>query len=253
MIRLSLSFPSVALMRPVRVEVGLPHGICGPQGPWPALWALHCALADGDLFFEALGAGALVDSLGFALIAPSLGNGFFINTPCEAQADFLDEIFAALNGIFPLRQERSAVLGISMGAFGALRWALASGRFRNAALISGIYFATLAPDERFAKNRAQRALYHAFKASMRRALLDAAGETRPEADLARLLDAAAGRFPTLHIFCGEEDYLSLPQSLALEKLCNSRACPAALALAPGGHDAEYWARALKIAAREIVA
>lgn len=247
MIRLSLSFPSVALRRPVRLEAALPHGICEAKRPWRALWALHSALADANLFFEDLGAGALVDARGFALIAPSLGNGFFLNTPDEAQADFLDEVFTALGEILPLCPHESAVAGISMGGFGALRWALASGRFRSAALISGIYFADLEPDERLAKNRAQRALYQVFKDTMRRVLTDGAGHMRPDADPSRLLAGARGHFPALHIFCGEEDYLSLPQSLALESLCAESDCPATLTLAPGAHDREYWARALKAA------
>lgn len=247
MIRASLSFPSVALMRPVPVEAALPHGICSARKPWRSLWALHCALADGNLFFEDLGLGALVDSLGFALIAPSLGNGFFVNTPAEAQADFLDELYSALGEIWPLAQDESAVAGISMGAFGALRWALASRHFKSAALISGLYFADLEPDERFAKNRAQRALYQTFKGSMTRTLQDDAGHVRPDADLERLLSKAEGHFPALHIFCGEQDYLSLPQSLALEALCASRHCPAALDLSPGGHDRQYWHGAIRAA------
>lgn len=253
MIRLSLSFPSVALMRPVNIEAALPHGICAARRPWRCLWALHCALADANLFFEDLGAATLVDARGFALVAPSLGNGFFVNTPFEAQADFLDEVFTALGEILPLHTEESAVLGISMGAFGALRWALASGRFTSAALISGVYFADVAPDERLAKNRAQRALYQTFKESMRRTLLDGSGRMREDADPARLLTAARGHFPTLHIYCGAEDYLSLPQSVALERLCAQCDCPATLTVAPGGHDREYWFRALKGAVDTIFA
>lgn len=253
MIRASLTLPSVALLRPVRVEAALPAGICAAQKPWRSLWALHCALSDASLFFEDLGAGALVDELGFALIAPSLGNGFFLNMPGEAQADFLEELFHALTGILPLAPEACAAAGISMGAFGALRWALASGRFRNAALISGMYFAGLAPDGRFAKNRVQRALYQTFSDAMRRALLDQNGAPRPEADIPRLLDGARGHFPDLHIFCGEEDWLALPQSLALERLCAAQECPATLTLSPGGHERAYWRGAFRNACEAIFA
>ena len=251
MIRASLAFPSVALLRPVRVEAALPHGICAASRPWRSLWALHCALADASLFFEDLGAGALVDELGFALIAPSLGNGFFLNTPGEAQADFLDEILHALAEILPLSPEGRAVAGVSMGAFGALRWALASGHFTSAALISGMYFADLAPDGRYARNHGQRALYHAFRDAMRRALLDGAGKPRPGADPARLLEDAAGHLPALHIFCGEEDWLALPQSLALERLCAAYGASATLTLSPGGHDRAYWRGAFKAACEAI--
>ncbi|MDE6735691.1 MAG: hypothetical protein K2J64_09525 [Desulfovibrio sp.] len=251
MIRASLSFPSVALLRPVRVEVALPHGICAAPRPWRSLWALHCALSDASLFFEDLGAGALVDELGFALIAPSLGNGFFLNTPLEAQADFLDELYCALVQILPLSREGCAVAGVSMGAFGALRWALASGHFTSAALVSGLYFAGLAPDERFSQNRGQRALYQTFKNAMRRALLDDGGEPRAGADPARLLEAVAGHFPGLHIFCGEEDWLALPQSLALERLCAEHGASATLTLSPGGHDRDYWRGAFRAACETI--
>ena len=253
MIRLSLSFPSVALMRPVCIEAALPHGICSAPKPWRSLWALHCAFGDANLFFEDLGLGALVDSLGFALIAPSLGNGFFINTPHEAQADFLDELFCALGDILPLSSEECAVAGISMGGFGALRWALSSRHFKNVALISGLYFADLAPDERYAKDRAQRALYQTFKDRMLNAFLDETGKTRPDADLKRLLAHAEGHFPALHIFCGEQDYLSLPQSMALESICGDYDCPATLTISPGGHDREYWRTAIRAAVNDIFA
>lgn len=251
MIRASLTIPSLALLRPVRVEAALPHGICAGPRPWRSLWGLHCALGDASLFFEDLGAGALVDELGFALIAPSLGNGFFLNTLGEAQADFLDELWSALVEILPLSREGCAVAGISMGAFGALRWALASGRFSGVALISGMYFAGLAPDARYAKNHAQRALYHTFRDTMRRALLDDAGEPRPGTDPARLLADATGHFPALHIFCGEEDWLALPQSLALERLCAERGAEATLTLSPGGHDRAYWRGAFRAACEAI--
>ena len=253
MIRASLTLPSVALMRPVRVEAALPHGICGAQKPWRSLWALHCALADASLFFEDLGAGALVDELGFALIAPSLGNGFFLNTPAEAQADFLDEMFATLAEMLPLSPVECTVAGVSMGAFGALRWALSGRCFTGAALISGMYFADLAPDGRFAKNRGQRALYLTFRDAMRRALLDENSAPRPEADIPRLLEGAAGHFPAMHIFCGEEDWLSLPQSLALERLCADTGCPATLVLGPGGHDRNYWRGAFRAVCEAVFA
>lgn len=243
MMRLSLTFPSTTLFRPVETAIALPHGFSTVKPPYRVLWALHCAMERGEFFFDTLGAAEVVDALQIAIVAPSLGNGCFIDSPFEAQGDFLQELLHSLRDILPLsrRREDNAVLGVSMGGFGAIRWALESGAFGSAAAISGIFDCTLPPDERMLKNRAQRALYLMFTKRMRQMLLDADGQVRPEADMERLLrqDPASAR-PRIHLYCGDQDYLSLPHTTALQELCARCRCPVTLRLEGGEHDAVYW-------------
>ena len=129
--------PSTTLFRPVDIEIAMPGGFTMAKPPFKCLWALHCAMEDGRFFFDSLGLGELALKYQIAVVAPSLGNGYFMNSDYERQGDFLQEMFTQLSANFPLspRREDNAVLGISMGAFGALRWALQSGSYSLCELI----------------------------------------------------------------------------------------------------------------------
>ena len=162
-------------------------------------------------------------------------------------------MLGALRELLPLSHQRvdNAVLGVSMGGFGAIRWALESGLFGSAASISGVFNSTLPPDERMLKNRAQRALYLTFERTMRRMLLDAEERLRPEADLEHLLQKAEKKFPNLYLYCGEQDFLSLPHNNELEQACLRYNCPVRLRLVPGEHDPACWRGAFHAAARDV--
>ncbi|HJB66847.1 MAG TPA: hypothetical protein H9768_11305 [Candidatus Mailhella merdavium] len=255
MMRLTISFPSTTLLRPVEIQVGLPSGFSTARPPYRTLWALHCAMESGVFFFESLDAAGIADREQVAIVAPSLGNGYFINSVAEAQGDFLQEMFIALHEILPLssRKEDNVVLGVSMGAFGALRWGLECRCFARVAAVSGVFDALLPPDERLMKKRAQRALYLSIGRVMQRLLLDADGRTRPEADFPRLLQATGTDFPQIYLYCGEEDYLSLSQTDKMEELCRHFACPVQRHVSAGEHDAAYWRGIFPRAVNELFA
>lgn len=244
--RLHITFPSINLLRPVEIVAALPDEFTGTSGmPYRTVWALHCAMSDGNFFFDKLDASSLVEQERIAFIAPSLGNGYFINSSFEPQADFLQELFERLRELLPLSRKRedNLALGVSMGAFGALRWAMTSDHFGGAAGISGVFDCTLPPDDRMRKQRAQRALYATFSRLMRQLLLDEAGQVREEADMTRLV--ARSSCPELTLYCGEEDYLSLLQTRRVEQLCLQHEHPVTVRVAPGEHNENYWKSALR--------
>lgn len=256
MMRLSINIPSMTLLRPVSIEVALPSGFSMAKPPYRAVWALHCAMENGEFFFERLNASDSIDNEQIALIAPTLGNGYFINSSCEAQGDFLQEMLDVLRDTLPLsrQQEDNAVIGVSMGAFGAVRWALESGAFGSVAAISGVFDCHIPPDERISKKRAQRALLSAFEPIMRRFLLDENGQTKPDADFGLLLQKAKNSvLPRLELYCGSQDYLSLPQSIELEKICIRHNCPVRLHISDGEHDQAYWRGAFQTAVIDLFA
>lgn len=244
--RLRITFPSINLLRPVEIVAALPNEFTGAAGaPYRTVWALHCAMSDGDFFFDKLDASGLVEQERIAFIAPSLGNGYFINSPFERQADFLQEMFERLREILPLSRQRedNLALGVSMGAFGSLRWAMTSENFGGAAGISGVFDCTLPVDDRLRKQRVQRALYATFSGLMRHLLLDGDGQVREEADFARLVAGAS--CPWLTLYCGEEDYLSLPQTRHVEQLCLRHGLPVTVRISPGDHNESYWKHAVR--------
>ena len=255
MMRLRLSLPSTTLLRPVEIRAALPYGFGASDPPYRTIWALHCAMGDGDFFFDNLGAAEIVNREQVAIIAPSMGNGWFINSTFECQADFLQEMLDAMRSLLPLSAQRedNAVVGLSMGGFGAVRWALHSGAFASVAAISGVFDCRVPLDPRMMKNRAQRALHATFEKTMRRLFLDEnTQQMHPDVDIALILrNPPPSFFPNVELYCGDHDYLSLPQSTYLKELCSEHGCPVDLHLSQGGHDQTYWKKALQEAAANL--
>ncbi len=252
-VRMRLSYPSISLLQPVDVEIAMPGPLTKAAKPYRAVWLLHCALEGGNFFFESLNAGEVAEKYGLALIAPTLGNGYFMNRPQTRLADALQEIKKSLPELLPLSPERkdNAVLGISMGAFGALRWALESGDFGAAVCISGVFDCSIPPDPRIKSQKALRVLHQALEKNMRHCLLDAEGRPRPEADFNKLAASFSGEKPDLFFYCGDEDYLSLPQTRAIHERMEEAGFRGQLAMESGGHDSSCWRAALRKAAAEL--
>ena len=107
MIKLSISIASQILYRPVTVTVALPYTLTTGKGPFKTLYALHPAMENSGIYFEKLGLSDKVDKDELAIVAPDLGNGYFINTPYEKQADFLQkELMPVLCEMLPLSSRR---------------------------------------------------------------------------------------------------------------------------------------------------
>lgn len=249
MLRFQIDFPSKTLLRPVPVDIAIASGFLAPPPPYPTVWALHCAMEGGSYFLDVLGCGKLIDQYGMALVAPSLGNGWFINSPFEAQADFLEEIFDSLPQYLCLStaKEQNVALGISMGGFGALRWALEKDRFGTAISIGGVLTPSLPPDSR--AKRDQMALYGVCRKLLAR--LGDGADFMP--DLALLLAQRNAPDTLCQLYCGDDDYLALAQNEDFFLQCESCGQPCALDILPGGHNAAAWIPALEKAFAGIAA
>lgn len=247
-----MTYHSRILLRPVEIMAALP--VSRERAKKRVLWALHCAMEDGGFFFNALGAEALARHMDIAIVAPSLGNGFFLNTSFEPQGDFLEELADHLPSILNISGKRAdnAVLGVSMGGFGAMRWALESQRFFGAAAISGVFDAAMPPDSRFRDNERLAFIHDAFDGLMRARLADPAGGLPCGGSLKGVAAAHSGQWPSLLFFCGKDDYLSLAQTESFYNYCDSLGAPCFLdASLGGGHDADYWARIFPVAAKML--
>lgn len=74
--------------------------------PFRVLWTLHCGMGNGNFFFDSLNAADMAEKNGIAIVAPSLGNGYFINSDLEAQGGFLEEMRCSLANTFPFSGKR---------------------------------------------------------------------------------------------------------------------------------------------------
>ena len=257
--RLQIRLSSTVLLRPVQVTVALPDGFSWARPPYKTVWALHPAMSDGDMFFSELGMEELAQKEGFALVAPSLGNNCFVNGIHERQADFLeDELLSSLLETLPLSADRrhNALLGISMGAYGAMRWALDTPEaFNSVAAISGVFERSLPEHPMLRKQRELRALNDALLPVIGKHVLDDNGEVRPDADLQGLIERAGKKtehaFPLVRLFCGADDYLALPHCRDMQTRLRSNGIAAELLQTPGGHNREYWRQIIPSAIRGV--
>lgn len=247
MLKLGFSVPSKVLLRPVRVEVAMPYGILAPAPPFSVIWGLHCALEGAEFFFDKLDCGSLVDQYGIAFIAPSLGNGWFINSTYEAHADFLEELFDFVPQYFPIAREaeRNIALGVSMGAYGALRWAMTRYRFRAAVAIGGVLWPEKEADARINSIREQVAIYRICKKLLKKLRPESRMDEMP--DLGALLAQHNAQESICYLYCGNEDYLALEQNREFYSLCAKLGQPCEFEILPGGHSRECWSKGLQCA------
>jgi len=250
-IKLQISIKSVILLRPVQISAFFPYGFTTYSLPYKVVWMLHSAIGDSGMFADNTALSELANQKGFAFIAPSLGNGFFVDSGYERQAAFLSQEFLPVMRqmlhVSPKRED-NALLGVSMGGFGAVRWAMDTPEmFSAVASISANFRLPVELDERVFKSREQRLIYQIFeKELIPRLFYDKDGKLLPHADLVRLMDNPGNKnsLPRIGLYCGDRDYLALNQNTAFFEHCKTCGVPAELYITDGGHNPEYWNVAL---------
>ena len=252
MIKLQMTMKSTTLLRPVQVFAFMPHGFFSSAGPYKTIWLLHSAIGDGSMFTDLAPLVELANQKSYALIAPSLGNGYFADTTYEKQASFLmGELLPAMRRTLSVssKKEDNALLGVSMGGFGALRWALDMPDMISSVAVISAYLGMPVPiDERVLKMKDLRALYQVFnKGLMPRLLFDKNEKLLPDVDLLKLMDKAKVQgvsMPRIGLFCGDCDYLAIDQTKAFFSHCESEGISAELFLSEGSHTPDYWNSAI---------
>lgn len=245
MLKMHITLDSYILLRPVDILVAMPYSILSQQNNHKTIWALHPALSGASMFFDKLCVASYVDKNNCVFISPNLGNGYFINSKIEQQADFLQlELFPSLQNTLPLskNKEDNFILGISAGAYGAINWIKnAPQNFSKAALISGCYSYF---DEVDIKPRLCREQYAIYKLVLKKILLELAKTHQFPTDnnMTRILPTKdeVKDYTKLALFCGEEDYLSKPSTQVLYDKCKGIGLNVSLNMSSGGHDNVYW-------------
>lgn len=246
MIKCRLRIPSSVLHRPVEVLTAFPYPARATDTPPKICYALHSAMHDSSIFVEN-GFLAATDQHNALLVSPNLGNGFFVDTAMERQAEFLvDELPQVVRTMFhcTVDAHQTVLYGISMGAYGAVRLALAyPERFGAVAAVSGIYLPTLPMDPRLQRKKRLLAIHAMCGNIMKQLLFAHNGSLRRDTDIAAMLAscAAEGRtLPRLRLWHGEADYLSANQTEALATLLNKYGYACDAVVVRGGHDVACW-------------
>jgi putative tributyrin esterase len=222
---------SMTLVLPQETEEQI--GVSAPpvaSDGFPVLYLLHGLSDDASAWLRYSAIERHAASRGLAVVMPQVGRSFYAD---EAHGHrywtFLSEELPGIVSSFfrtSPRREDTFVAGLSMGGYGAFKWALRDpGRFAAAASLSGaLDVATL------------------LQPPERRELLDRVfgGEVQTGDDLFDLLaQAGATTLPRLYVGCGTDDVLRAgSEQFAAE--ARGRGVDVRTDWRPGAHEWALW-------------
>lgn len=199
----------------------------------PTLYLLHGFSDDHSIWARRTSIERYVAELGLAVVMPDVDHSYYADMSYGNKYwTFLsEELPRVARSFFPLsdRREDNFVAGLSMGGYGAFKWALNQpDQFAAAASLSGALDLV---------NRKQvdrmETLYNAF-----------GGETLEGtmADifyLAKHVDQSAGSKPILYQACGKEDFL-YQENVRFKQLTDQLSLNIETIFDHGNHEWGYW-------------
>ena len=213
----------------------------GAAGAPPVLYLLHGLTDDHTAWSRYTSIERYAAAHGVAVVMPQVHRSFYADEVhgLKFWTYLSEELPAVVQSFFRLsdRREDTFVAGLSMGGYGAMKWALRQpGRFAKAATLSG------ALDLAYMKERDER--------PHMRELLARVFADRPVAgtgdDLLHLLATAEpGALPELMLRCGSDDHL-LAQNERFVAACAAHRIGLDAGFGPGAHEWGYWDREIQV-------
>jgi putative tributyrin esterase len=224
---------TVLLPQPSAAQVGVVG--TQPGGPPPVLYLLHGLTDDDTAWTRYTSIERYAAARGFAVIMPQVHRSFYAD---EARGmkfwTFLsEELPRTVEGFFRVstRREDTFVAGLSMGGYGAMKWALRQPeRFAAAATLSGALDAAYLQE--FDLRPHMRELTGRVFADRR--------VKNGDEDLLHLVARAdpAG-LPRLMLRCGTDDHL-MAQNERFVAACKTHGIPLDAEFSAGAHEWGYW-------------
>lgn len=220
---------TVVLPQATEAQIGIETGPAPDQGP-PVLYLLHGMSDDHTAWLRYSSIERYATQLGLAVVMPAVARSFYAD---EAHGHrywtFLSEELPSVVGQFLRvsdRREDTFVAGLSMGGYGALKWAFRQPeRFAAAATMSGALDVV------------------AFSRMPERAELPErifGGMPGPGDDLFALLEAADPEtLPSLYVGCGTEDRLFEGNTRFVDAAYD-RGLDVEVNFRPGDHEWGFW-------------
>lgn len=203
--------------------------------PPPVLYLLHGLTDDHTAWTRWTSIERYAADRGLAVVMPAVHRSFYANEAYGMRFwDFLsDELPRVVERFFRVstRREDTFVAGLSMGGYGAMKWALREpARFAAAATLSGAL--DLAYIQEYDLRPHMRSLVARVFADRRVAGTDE--------DLLHLVKAAdPDALPRLMLRCGTEDHL-VKQNERFVAACQAAGVGVDAAYAPGAHEWPFW-------------
>jgi putative tributyrin esterase len=221
---------TVLLPQPSTEQIGVTGTDTG--APPPVLYLLHGLTDDDTAWTRYTSIERYAAAKGLAVVMPQVHRSFYADEVHGGKFwTFLSEELPEVVHRFFRVSDRPAdtfVAGLSMGGYGAFKWALRDpGRFAAAASLSGALDVA-----QLAKEGDRRELFERVFAGR--------GPAGTDDDLLHLLatrDPAA--LPRLLLRCGTEDRL-IAQNRRFAAACAERGVVLDSGFGPGGHEWGYW-------------
>jgi len=202
-------------------------------GDHPTLYLLHGLSDDDTAWLRRTSIERYVSALGLAVVMPQVGRSFYIDS--ERGGDYWtflsEELPEVARSFFHLsdRREDTFVAGLSMGGYGAMKWALRHpDRFAAAVSMSGAMDIAALVEARD---------------PLRVRLWDTVFPDRSvpaDDDLMDLLRRAkTPALPALSLYCGTEDHL-YDHNVRFRDVAAELGVPLAVDFGPGEHEWGYW-------------
>jgi S-formylglutathione hydrolase FrmB len=226
---------SMTVLLPQRTTTQIGMTGAASDGPPPVLYLLHGLSDDDTIWLRRTSIERYVAPLGLAVVMPQVHRSFYTDEHYGGRYwTFLSEELPALVASWfqvSQRREDTFVAGLSMGGYGALKWALRQPeRFAAAASLSG---ALHIGGTRTGRVRPEdpRLFDRVYGDA------DPAGT---DDDLLALLGRAdAAALPALYVCCGEQDEL-IGGNRVFVAACAAATIPVTSSFGPGEHDWAYW-------------
>jgi putative tributyrin esterase len=226
---------SMTVLLPQRTTTQIGMAGAASDGPPSVLYLLHGLSDDDTIWLRRTSIERYVAPLGLAVVMPQVHRSFYTDEVYGGRYwTFLSEELPALVGSWfqvSQRREDTFVAGLSMGGYGALKWALRQPEHVAAA-------ASLSGAVHVARLRAGR-----VRQEDPRMFERCYGDRSPagtDDDLLALLGRAdPTSLPALYVCCGEQDAL-IGDNRAFVEACGAASVPVTSSFGAGEHDWAYW-------------
>jgi putative tributyrin esterase len=213
----------------------------------PVLYLLHGLFGDYTNWTELTRLADYANDHRLAIVMPEARDSWYVDSAVVEQNKFesylIAELIPEIEALYRVQKTRHgrAVVGLSMGGYGALKYAAKyPALFAFAGSISGALNAPWQSDERPGFD------WEALKPSILRAFGKARSGVRRANDLFELFPAiaATGALPSIYLDCGHRDGF-LPVNERLHRLLLENNVPHEYFVGEGGHDWTYWDQRIK--------
>ncbi|WP_256761877.1 alpha/beta hydrolase family protein [Cohnella sp. WQ 127256] len=226
---------TVILPQQTSTQIGLNNR--SSQKLHKTLYLLHGFSDDDTIWSRRTSIERYVAELGLAVVMPNVHQSFYTDMEYGNKYwTFLtDELPAIARSFFPLSEARedNYVAGLSMGGYGAFKWALRHpDRFAAAGSLSGAL--DMANGIKFPAMAHMKAYFQLIYGEK-----DISGTDEDLLQLVAEQSQASMEKPPFYQCCGTEDFL-YPDNISFRDACREAEYPLTYVEGPGNHEWGYW-------------